>query len=118
MTEGEKYFTYTDIQTGDSPMKRLVIKNRASGISSLQKQLRTLEQENNALKAKLQNITVQSNNEITALKQENEKIRTRQIKLYIALDVIKDIAEKYSDSIDKANDALYSIIDKINEVIK
>ena len=77
-----------------------------------------LQKENNALKAKLQNITVQSNNEITALKQENEKIRTRQIKLYIALDVIKDIAEKYSDSIDKANDALYSIIDKINEVIK
>ena len=37
--------------------------------------IKRLEQENNSLEAELQNITVQSNNEITALKQENKELK-------------------------------------------
>lgn len=46
----------------------------------LYKQLKRLEQENNSLQAQLNNITVQSNNVITALEQEN-KANLKQIEL-------------------------------------
>ena len=40
------------------------------------KQLKRLEQENNSLQAQLNNITVQTNNTITALEQENKQIKS------------------------------------------
>ena len=98
MTEEEKYFTYTDIQTGDSPIKRLVIKDRESGISSLQKQLRTLEQENEVL-----------------LKQKNGIMATN-IKYFMALEEIREKTEKFDYFNSTLTDAS-NIIQRIREVI-
>lgn len=49
------------------------------GNNELQAEILRLEQENNSLQAQLNNITVQSNNKITALKQENEQLKNKNI---------------------------------------
>lgn len=67
--------------------------------------------------------------EITDLRNENERLHNELveakgeqlgtlIRYNKILEGIKEVADKYSDSIDKSNDALYWIIDKINEVLK
>ena len=67
--------------------------------------------------------------EITDLRNEKERLHNELIeakgeqlgtliRYNKILEGIKEVADKYSDSIDKSNDALYWIIDKINEVLK
>ena len=60
------------------------------------KQLQRLKQENNSLEAELQNITVQSNNEITALKQENEAYKSS-----IIANLDRKISERYRELLDE-----------------
>lgn len=69
-----------------------------------------LEQENNSLQAQLNNITVQSNNAITALEQENAELKA-----------YKDINEDFKKAWDELNEKykqLRSALEEIREKIK
>ena len=103
------------------------------------KQLQRLKQENEALQAQLNNITVQSNNIITALEQENEELKILK-DMYLTFykakhDDVKGLFIKYRSALEEireiAKDTFHCcdddcgnarkiklIIDKINEVLK
>ena len=67
------------------------------------KQLKRLEQENNYLQAQLNNITVQSNNAITALEQENKELKEAQKGLVKRITYFESVMQKTFNCLIKAN---------------
>lgn len=97
------------------------------GNNELQAKILRLEQENNSLQAQFNNITVQSNNAITALEQENSLLsynlhlkeqENKQMKS--ALEEINLILDELKQQYDYMTDysEIKEIQDKINEALK
>ena len=90
------------------------------------KQLKRLEQENNSLQAQLNNITVQSNNAITALEQENKQMKSaleeiREKIKSLNKDICNNCGWYNTDNCQPNGYVCHDLIeikDKINEVLK
>ena len=93
--------------------------------AKLEDKIDSLEQENNSLQAQLNNITVQSNNAITALEQENKDLK-KQIRLYDCIDkwgtkqchcACRCLGNEFCEDADKKINTYRSVLEEINRTL-
>ena len=81
------------------------------------KQLKRKEQENNSLQAQVNNITVQSNNAITVLEQENEELKQTLAEIKGIAKSFCNVCKEFEPEKCKSNNYMYCNYNKILAII-